>query len=89
MICQMRGCSDGLLCRGPQPLTSKPTDDRVVAKVPTMTGPHWVIFDWASRRCLSSDVRFAPKATEVLRCREMTRWAKTGSRGPHSITSLA
>jgi hypothetical protein len=38
----------------------------------------WVIFDWASRRFLSSDARFAPKATEVLRGREMTRWARSG-----------
>jgi hypothetical protein len=41
-------------------------------------GLHWVIFDWASRRCLSSDVRFAPKATEGLHCSEMTRWANGG-----------
>jgi hypothetical protein len=26
----------------------------------------------------SVNVRFAPKATEVMRCRELARWSKTG-----------
>jgi len=39
---------------------------------------HWVIFDRPSRYCLPDHVRFAPKATEMLRRREMTRRVKNG-----------
>jgi hypothetical protein len=42
---------------------------------PPTPSPVCVIFDWASRRFLSSDVRFVPKAIEVPPCSEMTRWA--------------
>jgi hypothetical protein len=35
--------------------------------------PLWVILDRSSGLCLPVDVRFAPKATEVLRCREIGR----------------
>jgi hypothetical protein len=39
----------------------------------------WVIFDRFSRFCLPKHVRFAPKATGVLHCRKMMRWARSGS----------
>ncbi len=45
--------------------------------------PSRVIFDRSSRFCLPVDVRFAPKATELLRRREMTR------RGHEPTSSLA
>jgi hypothetical protein len=38
----------------------------------------WVICDRFSRFCLPVHVRFAPKATEVLHCRKMTRCAISG-----------
>ena len=38
----------------------------------------WVNFDRASRLCPPDPVRFAPKATELVRCRETTRMGWTG-----------
>jgi hypothetical protein len=35
----------------------------------------------------SVNVRFAPKATEVLRCREMTRCAKSGHNAVQQISA--
>jgi hypothetical protein len=39
--------------------------------------PLWVILDRSSWLYLPVDVRFTPKATEVLRYRELTRRAKS------------
>jgi hypothetical protein len=37
--------------------------------------PSWVIHDRGGRRHTTVYVRFAPKATKMMRCREMTRCA--------------
>jgi hypothetical protein len=39
-------------------------------------------FDQSSPFCLSAEVRFVPKATEILRCRRMTRCAMSRHRAP-------
>jgi hypothetical protein len=58
-------------------LTTKPNSlkSMVARSAPCLI---WVIPDRSSGLCLPVDVRFAPKATEVLRCREMTRCAMCG-----------
>src|SRR5215470_1405287 len=43
--------------------------------LPSMICPQWVIFDRCRRSCRPVHVRFAPKATDVLRCREMIQGA--------------
>jgi hypothetical protein len=42
--------------------------------------PQGVIIDRARQSRLAPDVRFAPRATLLLRSSEMSRWAKSGSR---------
>jgi hypothetical protein len=55
---------------------AKPEDRRIVFRI----GMSLLGHSRPMPRLLPTiDVRFAPKATEVLRCREMTRWAKLGS----------
>ena len=49
---------------------------------------HWVIRDRCRGSFLPVDVRFAPKATEVLRCREMTRHLVASSVGGMSFRAL-
>jgi hypothetical protein len=41
----------------------------------------WVIHDRTSRLCLPVDVRLSPKATQLLRGSENTRWANNGILG--------
>jgi hypothetical protein len=38
------------------------------------------MFDRFRRLCLAAHIRFALKATVVLRCRDLTRWARTRHR---------
>jgi hypothetical protein len=50
--------------------------------------PSWVIFDRFSRCCLPVHVRFAPKATGVLHCRNMTLCAINGSEQVQQFSTL-
>jgi hypothetical protein len=47
-----------------------------------------VILDRSGYSCLLVDVRFGPKATTMLRCREVTQSANCGPHAPRQTTGL-